>query len=94
MQFRKNYIARLPFEMRGDILLNLDRFSLDRAGFTCPQFHAVVSCLVGAGLRVLTSMRLDVAKSDCDEGRYEFDMSLDYVSAPVVPRVRLHERKD
>ncbi|KAH7711922.1 hypothetical protein AAVH_20766 [Aphelenchoides avenae] len=64
---KKNYIARLPFEMRGDILLNLDRFSLDRAGFACPQFRAVVGCLVGASLRLLTSVHLNVRKPDSDE---------------------------
>ncbi|KAH7701807.1 hypothetical protein AAVH_31053 [Aphelenchoides avenae] len=64
---KKNYIARLPFEMRGDILLNLDRFSLDRAGFSCPQFCAVVGCLVGGSLRLLTSVRLCVKKSAGDE---------------------------
>ncbi|KAH7693880.1 hypothetical protein AAVH_39080, partial [Aphelenchoides avenae] len=60
---RKNYIARLPFEMRADIFMNLDRFSLDRAGFACPQFRAVVGCLVGGSLRVLTSVRLNVSTS-------------------------------
>ncbi|KAH7701808.1 hypothetical protein AAVH_31054, partial [Aphelenchoides avenae] len=59
---KKNYIARLPFEMQGDIFMNLDRFSLDRAGFTCPQFRTVVGSLVGGSLRVLTLVRLNVVK--------------------------------
>ncbi|KAH7711916.1 hypothetical protein AAVH_20760 [Aphelenchoides avenae] len=63
----KNYIARLPFEMRGDIFLHLDRFSLDRAGFACPQFRSVVGCLVGGSLRLLTSVRLNVKQTALDE---------------------------
>ncbi|KAH7707167.1 hypothetical protein AAVH_25600 [Aphelenchoides avenae] len=59
----KNYIARLPFEMQGDIFLNLDRFGLDRAGFACPQFRSVVSCLVGGSLRVIGRICLKVSKS-------------------------------
>ncbi|KAH7711917.1 hypothetical protein AAVH_20761 [Aphelenchoides avenae] len=59
---KKNYIARMPFEMQGEIFMNLDRFSLDRAGFTCPQFRAVVVGLVGGSLRVLAYVRLNVFK--------------------------------
>ncbi|KAH7701012.1 hypothetical protein AAVH_31862, partial [Aphelenchoides avenae] len=60
---KKNYIARLPFEMRADIFPNLDRFSLDRAGFACPQFRAVVDCLAGGSLRVLGRVCLHVSPS-------------------------------
>ncbi|KAH7711923.1 hypothetical protein AAVH_20767, partial [Aphelenchoides avenae] len=59
----KNYVARLPFEMQGDIFLNLDRFSLDRAGFACPQFRSVVSCLFGGSLRVIGRICIQVSKS-------------------------------
>lgn len=54
----------MPFEMRADIFLNLDRFSLDRAGFACPQFHATVSCLVNGSLRVLDRVCLEVSNPE------------------------------
>ncbi|KAH7697336.1 hypothetical protein AAVH_35581, partial [Aphelenchoides avenae] len=59
----KNFIARLPFEMRAEIFMKLDRFSLDRSGFACPQFRAVVSCLFGGSLRVLGRICLEATKS-------------------------------
>ncbi|KAH7696369.1 hypothetical protein AAVH_36562, partial [Aphelenchoides avenae] len=78
---KKNYVARLPFEMRADIFLNLDRWSLDRTGFACPQFHAVVDCLAGGSLRVLSRVRLVVSTlEDWDP----YSVWVDYSSDPLA----------
>lgn len=60
-------MAKLPLEYLADILSFLDRFSLDRTGFTCSKLRAAVATLDGQNLRGLDSLRLGVTGSNGDD---------------------------